>query len=140
MKKLINIYKKNEEIINYLIIGFSTTLISLIVYYLCVYTIFNPKNPILLQCANIISWIVSVTFAYFTNRSIVFKSKNKNKFKESVKFYASRIVTLLIDMLFMYITVSIFLLNDKIMKILANIIVIILNYLISKFLVFVKNE
>lgn len=135
-----NLYKKYEEIINYLIIGVLTTIISLITYYICVYTVFNPDNAILLQCANIISWIVSVTFAYITNRKIVFKSKDPNIKKEGLKFYGARIITLLLDMLFMFITVTIIGLNDKIMKLVANVLVIILNYIISKLFVFIKNE
>lgn len=139
MKRIIDLYKKYEEIINYLIIGVLTTVVSLIVYYACVLTIFDPQNSLLLQCANIISWIISVTFAYFTNRSFVFKSKDKNMLKEGAKFYSARILTLLLDMFFMYLTVTLFHLNDKVMKILSNVIVIILNYIISKFLVFIKK-
>lgn len=135
-----NLYKKYEEIINYLIIGILTTVISLITYYICVYTVFNPDNAILLQCANIISWIVSVTFAYITNRKIVFKSKDPNIKKEGLKFYGARIITLLLDMLFMFITVTMIGLNDKLMKLVANVLVIILNYIISKLFVFIKNE
>src|SRR5574344_2304183 len=71
MKKLINKY---GEVIRYLIIGVLTTVVSLATYYLCVHTILNASNAIELQIANIISWVVSVTFAFFTNRSYVFKS------------------------------------------------------------------
>ncbi len=139
MKNIFNLYKKYEEIINYLIIGVLTTVVSLIVYYACVFTVFDPKNSLLLQCANIISWIISVTFAYFTNRSFVFKSKDKNMLKEGIKFYSARVLTLLLDMIFMYLTVTILHLNDKVMKIISNVLVIILNYIISKFIVFIKK-
>ena len=66
---MINIYKKYEEIINYLIIGVLTTIVSLISYYALTYTILDASKALELQVANVISWIVSVTFAYFTNRS-----------------------------------------------------------------------
>lgn len=131
-----NIYHKNEEIWNYLIVGGLTTLVSLFVYYLCVSTFLNPNNPIELQTANIISWIVSVIFAYFTNRVYVFKSTEPNKIKEATKFIGSRITTLILDMLTMLIFVSILNINDKISKIIAQFIVIIGNYIISKLLVF----
>ena len=85
MKKLKKLLKKYEEIILYLLIGGLTTLVSLGTYYLLVITILDPKNAIELQIANIISWICSVTFAYFTNRKFVFKSKNKLYFKEAVR-------------------------------------------------------
>ena len=74
MKKIKELYKKYEELINYVIVGVLTTIVSLGSYYLCVLTVFNPDNPVLLQSANIISWILAVTFAYFANRKYVFKS------------------------------------------------------------------
>lgn len=139
MKKLINIYKTYEEVLNYLIVGLLTTLVSLIVYYLCVFTILNPVNPFELQIANILSWFISVIFAYFTNRKYVFKSKNNNITKEISKFFGARLITLFIDMFFMFITVTMFKFNDKCMKIFSNIIVIILNYILSKMFVFIKK-
>lgn len=139
MKKIISLYKKYEEIINYLIIGVSTTIVSLLVYYLCVYTFLNPEDAIQLQIANILSWIVSVTFAFFTNRSFVFKSKNKNIAKEATTFVGSRVTTLLIDMGLMALFVTLLGLNDKLIKIVVQIIVIVLNYIFSKLFVFKKK-
>ena len=68
-------YTKYKEILNYLIVGVLTTVISLGTYYALVFTILNPKNGIQLQIANITSWILSVTFAYISYRIFVFKSK-----------------------------------------------------------------
>ena len=134
-----NIYLKHKEIINYLIFGILTTIVSLVTYYLLVYTILNPNNSLELQIANIISWITSVTFAYITNRKYVFNSKNNNILKEITKFYSSRLTTLFLDMLIMFIFVTILKFNDKIIKIFVQIIVIITNYILSKLLVF-KNK
>ncbi len=78
VKKFFNIYKKYEEIINYLIIGVLSTIVSLATYYILVYTVLDPKNAIELQIANIVSWVFAATFAYVANRKIVFKSKDKN--------------------------------------------------------------
>lgn len=137
---LINkIYKKNEEIINYIIIGILTTLISLLTYYICVKTFLNPSKAIELQIANIISWITGVSFAYITNRKYVFKSKNEQISKEITTFITSRILTLLIDMFLMYILVTSLNINDKISKLTVQIIIIILNYIFSKLYVF-KNK
>ena len=83
MDKIKELYKKYKEIINYLIFGVLTTLVSLVVYYASVLTFLNPENSIQLQIANILSWIAGVTFAYFTNRKYVFESKEKNKLKEA---------------------------------------------------------
>ena len=133
---MINLYKKYKEVINYLIFGVLTTVVSLLTYYLLVLTILDPNNPIQLQIANIISWITCVTFAYITNRIYVFNSKNKNILKEMIKFYSSRLTTLFLDMLIMFIFVTKLEFNDKIIKIIVQIIIIILNYILSKILVF----
>jgi len=134
-----NIYSKYKEVINYLIFGVLTTVVSLLTYYLLVLTILNPNNPIELQIANIISWITCVTFAYITNRKYVFNSKDKNITKEIIKFYSSRLTTLFIDMIIMFIFVTNLNFNDKLIKIIVQIIIIILNYILSKLLVFKKK-
>ena len=131
--------KKNQkEIINYLVFGILTTIINLITYYILVFTILNPNNQIELQIANIIAWITSVTFAYITNKKYVFNSTNNKTIKEIISFYLSRLSTLILDMLLMFIFVSYLNFNDKIIKIIVAIIIIILNYITSKFLVFKK--
>ena len=135
MKEII---KRNREIISYLIIGVLTTIVSLISYYLLTITILSPNNPLELTIANIISWIISILFAYITNRKYVFQSKDKNILKEASKFTLSRVTTLIIDILLMFIFVSILHFNDKIIKLLVQIIIIILNYIFSKLLVFKK--
>lgn len=137
---MIKMYHKYEEIINYLIIGGLTTLVSLIVYYGLTLTILNPNNGLELQITNIISWIISVTFAYFTNRKYVFKQKDNVNMKEASQFYLSRVSTLLIDMLLMYVFVTKLAFNDKIVKIIVQVIVIILNYILSKYIVFKKKK
>ena len=137
MKKL---FFKYKEIILYLIFGVLTTLVGLLSYYLLTITIFNPNNALELQIANIISWICAVLFAYITNRKYVFESKNKNKSKEIFKFVGSRIITLVLDMLIMGIGVSILGFNDKIIKIISQVVVIVLNYVLSKLFVFKKKK
>lgn len=134
------IYIKHKEIINYLIFGVLTTIVSLSTYYLLVLTILNPNNSLELQIANIISWIAAVTFAYITNRKYVFNSKNKNIIKEIIKFYSSRLTTLFLDMIIMFIFVTLLSFNDKIIKIFVQIIVTISNYILSKLLVFKKRS
>ena len=137
-KWCMEMYKKYKEIVNYLIVGGLTTFIALAVYYICVLTFLNPNNDIELQIANIISWIAGVVFAYFTNRKFVFESKEKNKIKEAGKFVSSRLVTLVIDMIIMWVGVSLLSFNDKIMKLISQVVIIILNYVFSKLFVFKK--
>lgn len=140
MKKIKDLYLKNKEIVNYLIFGVLTTVVSLATYYLLVLTILNPENALELQIANIISWITCVTFAYITNRKYVFDSQEKNILKEMAKFYSARLLVLPIDMGFMYLFVTKLRLNDKIIKIIVQVIIIIANYILSKLVVFKNNK
>lgn len=133
------IYKLQTEIINYLIIGVLTTIVSLIIYYGLVLTILNPENALLLQLANILSWIGSVLFAYVTNRKFVFQSQNKQKGKEFVSFVVARVATLILDMIIMFLGVTILHQNDKIIKLISQVVVIIGNYILSKLFVFRKK-
>lgn len=140
MNNIKKLYIKYKEIINYLIVGVLTTIVSLSTYYLLVFTILNPKNSIQLQIANIVSWIVSVAFAYVTNRKYVFESKEKNKLKEAGMFFFARVLTLLLDMAIMFVGVTVLHLNDKIFKLISQVAITISNYLISKLFVFKKNS
>lgn len=131
---------KYREIINYLIFGFLTTLVSLVTYYLLTITVLDATNSMQLQIANIISWVVGVLFAYFTNRKFVFDSKNMNKKKEFITFVTSRVSTLLLDMLVMFLFVTVLGYNDKIIKLISQVLVIVGNYLLSKLIVFRKDK
>ena len=136
MKKLKELYKRYKEIINYILVGGMTTVIGLVIYYLLVFSILDPSQPIELQIANVCSWIGAVTFDYFTNRKYVFESQNQNKVKEASQFVLSRVATLLIDMGGMFLLVTLLNLNDKISKLIIQIVVIVLNYIFSKLIVF----
>ncbi len=140
MEKIKELYKKYKEIINYLIFGVLTTVVSLVVYYASVFTFLNPDNAVQLQIANILSWIAGVTFAYFTNRKFVFESQEKNKVKEASKFVLARVTTLVMDMVIMWLGVTVLHFNDKITKLVSQIVIIISNYIFSKLFVFKKGE
>ncbi len=125
------------ESIRYIIAGVLTTVISIGSY--CLLTIFlDPKKEFELICANIISWFISVTFAYFINAKFVFLTKSQKK--AYLKFCGARIGTLVLECIIMYIGVSLIEFNDKIMKLIVQVIIVIVNYLISKFLIFVKAK
>lgn len=140
ISKIKSLYFKYKEIINYIIVGGLTTVVSLGSYYICVLTFLNPRNALQLQIANLISWICAVTFAYVTNRKYVFESKNANKISEAMRFVGARISTLAIDAICMALFVSIFGLNDKWAKIAVQFIIFILNYIFSKLFVFRKFD
>lgn len=140
MEKVKELIKKvcTKEVILYVVFGVLTTIVSLVTYYICVGTFLNAENAIQLQIANIIAWIISVAFAYITNRKFVFESTNKNKLGEATKFVTSRIATLLMDMFIMFLGVTLLKLNDGIIKIISQVLVIVANYVFSKIFVFKK--
>jgi len=139
MNKIVNSYKKYEEIINYLFIGVLTTIVSLVSYYIFTHT-FLDTSAIGIQVANVLSWICAVTFAYITNRIIVFKSKNKSILKEMISFVGSRVFSLLVEMLAMFIMATLIGINHLIAKFVCQVIVTILNYILSKLIVFKKKK
>lgn len=132
-RKLWGFYRNHLEVINYLFIGGCTTIISILSYAL-----FAKVCYLDLVVSNMLSWIVSVLFAYFTNRVIVFNSKNKNYINEFISFMGSRVITLILDTLLMILFVKSLNMNDMIAKVIVQIVVIIGNYLISKLFVFKK--
>lgn len=133
MKKIINLYKKYEEIINYLIVGGMTTLVSIVIYAIC-----TKGFHINYMISNVISWIISVLFAYVTNRIFVFKSKSENITLEIYQFFKYRVFSFLIEILLMYIFVELINIDDMISKVIVQVIVIVLNYVFSKLFVFKK--
>ena len=128
------VYNQYEEIINYLIMGVLATVVSIASYAFFRYLGINYL------ISNIFSWICAVSFAFLTNKKIVFKSKSKGKrlIKEMVMFLVVRLFTLFLETATMFIIVEIINFNDLIAKILAQIIVIVSNYIFSKIFVF-KN-
>lgn len=129
------IYHKNEELWNYLIIGALTTLVSI-----GSYSIFSKLLKINYLISNVLSWVVSVIFAYFTNRWFVFHSKEKKKFKEFIAFVSSRVFTLLLDSGLMIVGVDYLKIDDLLTKILVQIVIVIANYVLSKLIVFKKEK
>ncbi len=130
---MLKIYKKYEEIINYLIFGVLTTLVSILSY-----AFFTRLVYLDYVISNILSWILSVTFAFFTNQKYVFKTSSSNKIKDMFKFYLSRLTSLGIELITMYILVTLLSLNDMISKIIVQFVAIVLNYVLSKLFVFKK--
>ena len=138
-EKIQKFIKKHREVVMYLIFGVLTTVVSLLTYFLCTTLVLDADNALQLQAANVISWIVSVTFAYVTNKIFVFHSQNAVA-REIRKFYLSRFGTLLIDMALMYILVTAAEINDMTSKIVVQVIVIVSNYILGKFLVFREEK
>ncbi|MCR5624358.1 MAG: GtrA family protein [Lachnospiraceae bacterium] len=140
MDKIKELYTKYREIIVYLIVGVLTTIVNWVVYFICVRTFLDPKNPIQLQIAVLIAWVAGVLFAYVTNRKYVFQSRNPEILKEFTSFVLSRVATYLMEVFLMWLLVTIMGMNDLIAKIIANVVVIVGNYIFSKLLVFRNKD
>ena len=137
MEKILNIYNQFKEQILYIVFGVLTTAINIIAFFVC-----SRLMNLGLIPSNIIAWILSVLFAFVTNKIYVFNSKNYNfsvVLRELIDFIISRGATGILDLGLMYLFVSVIGIEDMISKIVINIIVIILNYILSKLYVF-KNK
>ncbi len=137
LKKIADLYRSHKEGMRYLIFGALTTFVNIISYSI-LYYIFHISNGV----SNVIAWIIGATFAYVTNKIYVFESKTSTKkdlFKEIIYFYSCRLLTLAVDQGIMIFTVDKLGWNALLMKILSNIIVIILNFIFSKILIFKKK-
>ena len=141
MKKIKELIKNflKQEIVLYGIVGVLTTVVSLAIKYILLFTVLDAENAVQLQIAVIISWVGACLFAYITNRIWVFKSKSKEILKEIVKFFSSRIATLGLEMLIMHIFVTLLKMNVIIWTLVAQVLVIIRNAILGKLVVF-KNK
>ena len=120
-----------KELIAYIIFGVLTTAVNIITYFLFV-DVFAVNYLI----SNIVAWFVSVLFAYITNRIWVFESKDDNIIKEIVLFYGGRVFSGAVDTGLMYLFIDILSTGNAFAKIVVQVIVIVLNYVFSKFIVF----
>jgi len=144
MKKIKNLYLKYREIINYLFFGGCTTLVSWATYALFVGGCGMGVVP-----GKILSWICAVVFAYVTNKLWVFFSQQKDAamlLREAIEFFASRAATGVVEIGGLPLLMSLgldqplFGVKGFWANIVVTVIVIILNYFLSKYLVFRKKE
>lgn len=142
--KLKDLYKKYKEMILYLIFGVLTTALNYVVYF-----IFVVPLGVHYEISNCIAWVAGVIFAYFTNRSVVFNSQAKGikkKLIEATEFVAARLFSLVAEMVILWLFIDIIPLcpdkywNNLIAKFIGAVVVVILNYLASKFVIFKKKD
>ena len=124
-------YLKYKQALLYLFFGALTTAVSLGSFAL--FTLVIPCDELI---ANIISWLLAVLFAFLTNRTWVFQSTDQSFGRQMLTFYLGRVSTLLVEEALILIFVKWLLWDAMAVKIAAQIIVLILNYVISKLFVF----
>jgi len=126
----------NKETISYLFFGGVTTAVNYLIYYGCL------AIGIHFLIANVIAWIVAVITAFITNKFFVFESKDmsrKTLFREALLFAEARVLSLLLEEGFLELTVEVFDASEKIMKLVAAVFVVIINYFFSKLIIFRKG-
>ena len=134
----LKLFKKYKDVIPYLFFGVCTTLVNVASYWICAHSL-----SINTMASTVVAWILAVFFAYITNRKWVFHSSaatTREILREIVSFFGCRLATGIVDWLCMFVFVELLTCNDVIIKFFANVLVIILNYLASKLLIFKKRE
>ena len=129
--------RKYRQQILYLFFGGCTTLVNILTYYVSYNIGGMPNVP-----ANLLAWVLSVLFAFITNKIWVFESRSFSfsvLVKECAAFFAARGLTGLLDLSIMYAAVDLLGWNALLWKVISNVIVIILNYIASKWFIFKKK-
>jgi putative flippase GtrA len=127
----------SPEMILYIVFGVLTTVINLLVFQIC-YNYLDWSW----QIANALAWILAVTFAFLTNKIWVFRSTSLRRdvvLKELLSFFAARLFSLGVDYLCMWMFIDILLWSGLMAKIADNVIVVVINYVFSKLLIFRKK-
>lgn len=137
IKLVLGLMKKYQSFIAYAVFGVFTTIVNIVTYSFC-YQQIGLSNTL----SNVLAWILAVTFAYLTNKVWVFDSKSWAWVvlkREITAFISCRIATGILDIVIMYICVDILAWPAVLMKIISNVLVIILNYVFSKLIIFKKK-
>lgn len=140
LEKIKASYVKYEEIIVYLIVGVINTIISWAAWFLCAFTVLDANIMWQNVLLSIISWVVGVITGYFMNRKFVFKSKEPDIWKEFLQFSGGRLSTWALDAVMMVLMVNILLINETISRFFVSALVMVGNYIVSKFFVFKKKK
>ena len=123
--------KLDRELVLYVVFGTFTFLVNIVTYFL-----FQSVMGINYLVSNVLAWFFSVLFAYITNRTWVFESKSPEILKEMSLFFGGRIFSGVVDTVLMYLFIDVLVLGNTFSKIVVQIIVIVLNYVFSKLIVF----
>lgn len=138
MKFILKMLRKYKSLISYGFWGVCTTIVNIAVYSLCYDFLSIANVP-----STVIAWFFSVVIAYITNKLFVFDSKSFRLdvlIKEVISFFSCRLLTGIMDVIIMYVAVDICSLNSMLWKIISNILVIILNYIAGRLIVFKKRN
>lgn len=133
-----DIYSKYKDIIPYAFFGVLTTIINIVTYYVMAHFF-----GITIMISTVFAWLLAVLFAYVTNRKWVFHSgadTTETIITEILSFFSCRVATGIVDWACMWVFVDVLHFNDVVIKSMANVLVIVLNYIASKLLIFKRKE
>ena len=136
-EKLKALFHKYYDVITYLVFGVLTTAVNYIVYLPC-YNLLHLGASV----SNVIAWVVAVAFAFLTNKPFVFRSHDwsaKVVLPELTKFVGTRLGSGALETLILFVTVDVLAWNGNVWKLVTSVLVVILNYVGSKLLVFTKK-
>jgi putative flippase GtrA len=136
MSKIMDLLKKHWDVVTYLFFGVLTTAVNYAVYLPC-YNLLGLSAAV----SNVIAWGVAVAFAYLTNKPWVFKSHDwsaKVVMPELTKFVACRIGSGVLETGIIFVFVDWLAFDGNVFKLITSVLVVILNYIGSKLLVFKK--
>lgn len=136
MKKLWRFFTARETLL-YLVFGVLTTVLNIAVFDRCYYALSWPW-----QAANAVAWILAVLFAFVTNKLFVFESKSFRGtvfWREIAGFVAARLLSLAVDYACLWLLIDILSWNGLFAKIADNVLVVVINYILSKFFIFAKK-
>ncbi len=137
MEKLKKLFEKYYDLILYVVFGGLTTLVNYLVYLPC-YNLLDISASV----SNVISWVVSVAFAFLTNKPFVFRSHDWSAgvvLPELAKFLGCRVGSGLLETAILFVTVDLLSWNGNVWKLITSVLVVALNYVGSKLLVFRKK-
>lgn len=137
MQKMLKLYNRYRSFVLYVFFGVCTTIINIAAYTLCA-RVFGMGTV----SANVTAWIAAVAAAYITNKIWVFESRawtTKAVIYEIVTFAACRATTGAMDVAIMYVSVDLLGFQDIMMKVISNALVIVLNFLFSKLVIFKRK-
>lgn len=142
MKKLYKVMTSREMLL-YILFGTGTAAIDFLVAKLCYQTIPLPKSALLTTFSNAVAWVLSVTFAFVTNKLFVFQSKRagrKTLWFELFGFYGARFFSLVLSIVFMILLIDMLGWNADLAKLLVTVFAVLFNYVFSKCVVFRDRE
>lgn len=144
IKTLLKDKNRLREVGSYLLFGVLTTMVSWLVYVAMTALLGLYKQPagsagwrLIANASNVTSWVLAVSFAYITNRRYVFKSRNRKSgaWREFILFVSARALSMLLFQILLFNLCLLFM-DDKLAKLLMNVLEVAFNYFASKFVVF----